>query len=271
MLAQYRLNARTSDDDQDGIDDALEQELAENNYPLIHYSTADPCLAPTPRPVVFRARHPSVGGVVHSDYILINYSQLYIEDCGTEYHYGDNEAFEVFLKWNGTQYQFDSISATAHWDAPCEQWTASYSDELWVGDNKHGTYTHSGCGGCWYVWWEDNCQASGPTISHALFNVGEPEHHLLESFESVSEAFTPSSVWGTIWGEDHFAGAGVVRNQFYNDRFYTLTPPPEETQCYSDCYDAYQECRYYSWDSRCDDEFNSCNSYCSQTTRYWDR
>src|SRR5262245_44848734 len=65
------------DADRDTIDDNLEFQLAWNLRPVVWISNADQCPFPEPRPVLFRARHPSVFGYQQKSYIVITFIQLY--------------------------------------------------------------------------------------------------------------------------------------------------------------------------------------------------
>ena len=253
-----------ADGDYDGIDDGLEAQLAASFFPTIYYQNSDNCIGPDdPRPVLFRARHPSVNGVLHPEYMLINYVLLYSADCGFNGHQGDNEPFEIFLKWNGSGWQFESISATAHWDDTCETWTSSGTPNLWVGGDKHGTYASSGACGCFGG---DSCSGPLETLSHALYNVGEPDHHLINYLGNLA----PGWVNQQVWDDDQFLEAGRIRDQLYNDRFFNATPTPEALVCSQECDDRWYQCNYGGYDERCDIEYRICNEQCTYNNR-WDR
>jgi hypothetical protein len=265
FVFKTRLVHAFDDADGDGIDDALENELAERFFPAIHYSGDERCAYPLPRPFVFRARYPSVNGFVHTDYMLINYVQLYAEDCGTNGHEGDNEAFETFLHWNGDDWEFYGISATAHWDAVCETQTSSGSDALWIGNDKHGTYTDPCACGCFGG---DNCQYDGPGLDHTLFNVGEPDAHLIDELDVVFWEWYGQFAWS-----GNFFDAGSTVSQLYNDHdhFFVGIPTPEWVACDEQCEIDYPDCEFQAdWDE-CITRRDRCHQLCYENRPLWDR
>jgi hypothetical protein len=255
----------SADGDGDGIDDGVEQALAQQFLPSIYYSYSETCSSPSPQPVVFRARHPTWLGNPENNFILIDYVLLYNEDCGPNGHSGDNESFQVWLQWNGSQWQFYSISAVAHWAAPvCELATQSWVNAVWVGNDKHGTYADPGVCGCFG---SDACSNPGWTKSHVLYNAGEPGAHLLDWLG------TADSGWSSeyVWSDSQFFGAGTIRDQLYNSRYARdYFPPPNETQaCYDQCWANYISCS--SDPQQCDLDYNTCNNNCYAYRYYWDQ
>lgn len=222
------------DNDRDTIDDNLEFQLAWQFYPTVWISNADMCPNPNPRPVLFRARHPSVYGNLRTNLIVISFIQLYDEDCAPIRHNGDNEPFEVWLQWNGSSWQWGSVSAVAHWDTGFERMTWSYSPELWVGTNKHGTYADPNqCG----LAGEDECGGLARVFPIELYNVGEPYQWLLNELGQVR------SYWWNerVWDDNQFLSAGHIRPQLYHNKYYSPFRPPLPYNCAAhpnhDCWD----------------------------------
>lgn len=259
-------NARfESDNDGDGIDDGLEQYLAEAFLPTIHYAGGDSCPDPDPQPVIFRARHPSWFGDPDENFILINYVQLYDEDCGANGHNGDNEPFMVWLYWTGSNWSFYSLQATAHWGATCETLTDSFSLHVWVGDDKHGTYADPGECGCFGG---DGCSNPGWTKDHVLYNAGEPNNHLMDGLGSVANYWSSES----IWSDGQFLSAGTISDQLYNTNFVkSLFPGPTASQaCYDQCWNnAIAQCNADFSDQQCYQNYETCNNDCYAYRYYW--
>jgi hypothetical protein len=266
VVAGFRsetVRALGSDNDGDGIDDDLEASLAERFLPTMYWDSDENCPDPIPRPILFRARHPTIQGVPATDYIVINYVQLYNEDCGFGTgHDGDNEAFLVFLEWDGSDWQFKSVSAVSHWDDYCETNSSSTSsDQVWIGENKHGSYadqSECGCDG------EDECDLPTATFDHVLYNVGEPDHHFMNYLDEIVSTWS-----GGIWDEWKFEGAGYVSHQLVLDfnHFAIATwpdQPPPDQDCLNACYDQYQTGSCYCCESvdQCDADYGTCEQTC---------
>jgi len=261
--------AFSGDNDGDGIDDDLEQQLAERFFPQIIYSFYESCSGPEPKPFLFRARHPSVYGVVHTEYILINYVQLYDDDCGPNGHSGDNESFATFLRWNGGDWEFASVSATAHWADVCETMTARGTPDLWVGSNKHGTYADPNACGCWG---SDVCSSTnGHVLPHILYNVGEPDHQLINDLGVVKQQWQGIPVW---WGW-RFLNAGVITDQLYFTRYVAGTITPEAAACNSQCEATYNDCMYHANGSGdqyiCQQQLSDCYQQQCAGWNHWDQ
>jgi hypothetical protein len=262
--------ADAQDNDADGIDDGLEASLAAQFFPYLHYDPADGCLAPLSRPVLFRARYLSFQGAVHTNYLGINYVNLYNADCGFNFpypgtgaHTGDNEAFMVVLFRDNTgQWLFDGVSGTAHDNTVCEYRSYSYQNELWVASAKHGHYASEGqCDGqCYFL---QSCANPGTGLSHVLYNVGEPWAPLVDDLGAVYEAWSGQYAWSGA----QFFGAGIIRQQLFTDRFTIPTPPPESQGCYDDCSATAEACEI-SCDNdnecrrECQLQHQDCNTWC---------
>ncbi len=122
------------------------------------------------QPVLDRARYLSVGGVLDTNHMAINYTMLYREDCGPprgtfpypswgwlSAHAGDSEPFVIFLnRASDGSWVFDRIVAVAHAGTVYEIETVGYTlnangkPDLWVGYSKHGNVVEfDRCGGEW--------------------------------------------------------------------------------------------------------------------------
>jgi hypothetical protein len=231
-----------SDNDFDGIDDNHEMELAQRFFPEIRHHSFEVCQLPLPATYIFRARHPSYQGQVNTNFIAINYIRLFRYDCGPAGHDGDNEPFLVFLRWNGSDWQFDSVSATSHWGTACEVHTMSSAPLLWVGKDKHGIFADLGQCDSGAVC-NNHCTWNGPTTSYQLFNVGEPPSHawLLNLLGEVDGSFAGERVWDDE--NDKFFGAGHIAGQLYLGGYLHLTKPPGALEaCGAQCEAQYQAC-----------------------------
>src|SRR5262245_60184716 len=81
------------DNDSDGLDDALEAQLASDYMPFLSLDPGDGC--PLSGLVVRVRKHPA-----DATKISIIYSHLYQRDCGLSGHVGDNEAFGIAIDPN---------------------------------------------------------------------------------------------------------------------------------------------------------------------------
>ncbi len=270
VLIAAVLSARTfatTDDDNDGIDDSLEQALAENFFPSTHYHWNESCPDPDPSPVIFRARYgQATNGSLHTDYIIINYVILYNEDCGFDGHNGDNEALEVWLQWNGSDWEFRAVSATAHWGATCEDFTVSDDDVVWISKNKHGNYAdynECSCIG-------SPCSSDGPTRDYVFYNAGEPDHHLLNGLGSVESYWSSEA----IWTDPQFLSAGDIYYQMFNSNFWQpwWVPTPELEACDERAQERNDYCVEYIGDPYyCEQSYAADLDWCQQHYPGWDQ
>jgi hypothetical protein len=217
------------DEDEDGIDDSDEIRIAQSLLPLIWVYPQEHCASPDrPKPIMFRARHPTCTSGMHpQDYMLIQYYVLFDRDCGELPHDGDNEGFAVFGRLIDGQWRIDSISATAHADTLCEQRSTQIGAGFGVfsSQDKHSNFTNidacdhpppfcsnGGCGGL-----------PGPNATYnqrgvRLVNVGEPWHHILQTYNQINVYW-----WGDIWN-GVMMGAGHAH--FDMSVFDMATAPP---------------------------------------------
>jgi hypothetical protein len=256
-----------TDGDGDGIDDGDEAALAERFLPEMRYDFEEHCPLPLPSPIIFRLRHPTYQGVPYNDYIAINYEHLYLNDCGPAGHGGDNEGFLVFLRWNGSDWAFDSVSATAHAGTSCQVATASYTPLLWIGRDKHGTFAD--LGQCQSGTFCNNvCSWNGGTDAHLLYNVGEPNGWLINDLGQVHPTFGGQ----TVWNDDQFFAAGKISDQLYLSGYYHLTRPPDAyDSCIAECNANYDACVANGGvPEDCGHEADQCRSNCIWLAD-WDR
>ncbi len=254
----------TNDNDYDGIDDGFEAQLAAQFLPEIRYDWWEDCDTPDTRPVLFRLRHPSVNGVVDTNYIAINYVRLYNLDCGGHSsHWGDNEPFLVFLKLVNGTWTFSTISATNHAGTIFEEPTASFDPILWVSRSKHANYAElSKCDGG-----IDHCSWDGPTYSHTLYNVGEPTARLTNHLGDVYWAWNDQYAWN----DPQFLDAGHIETYLYTSPFMHRTVPPALHACLVSCDEQFRQCRRAGTPmEQCLDEQTLCQNYCYYENRTWD-
>jgi len=163
------------DEDRDGIDDTEEYRLAKSFLPVLWYWDHESC--PDPGVIIYHVR-PFVPGDTGGP-LIITYSMLYYEDCGSHGHQEDIENFAVTIhplyppSSSPSGYGAYSMTTVAHWGAgwPCEEWdTETYSpykadlgftegpqffpfwEEVYISDDKHSTFLTDGdCdSGCLY-------------------------------------------------------------------------------------------------------------------------
>lgn len=276
-----RSSARSSDNDGDGIDDDYEYALAERFRSYVHYPGDNACLDEDgSEKFLFRLRHPTYNnGVEDPNVIAINYVHLYRQDCGPveagafgfTQHAGDDEPFVVFIRWNGSDWAFDEVSATAHWGAPvCEQLSSNRAtNEVWVGRSKHGTYANYGDCGCSFlgVLPFEPCSVGGSDRApySVLYNVGEPGNWLTNDLGQVFAGWSGERVWDDPNGR--FLEAGNIADELYLSNYLIVNGSPAKIACEIECRATYDcrhdhsesclvqqencvwNCGYYRWDS----------------------
>jgi hypothetical protein len=259
FLTCLPLQAMADDNDGDGIDDDLEMQLAARFLPTRHFSINENCIGPVPRPVLFRVRPMSVGGVVHTDYIGIHYVELYDDDCGSLGHSGDNESSFLIVTWDGNDWVFRGLAATAHWGTSCERRGSNANNNIWVSEGKHANYTSPP--DCWGDCFNANhCQDPGYTIGADLYNVGEPDNHGWPFVNNLGEI---RGAWDgyTAWGGGNFKDAGVIRDQLFFTRYDDPYGSPENYNCRVACNADYYQC----YDT-CNGDIE-CQANCSYTAQ----
>lgn len=240
-LLEGSCRGEPGDRDHDGIPDDVEEAQAQQLFPVVHVSGFDACPEPIgPKPVLFRARHPSFRGIRDEDYLVINYVFLYDADCGAAPHPGDDEAVVVFARRStNQQYAFESIAASAHANTAAELRTSAAQRDLWIEPDKHSHFAqYANCFGC---------DRKGSSWGVALFNVGEPEAPLLSDLGVVRPAYQGINPWSTA---TRFLGAGVIGSDGLTLRFFDyLTRPPAFSSCVRECptQSCVSACRTSSW------------------------
>lgn len=262
--------ASLNDNDYDGIDDGLEQQLAEQFLPQIRYNWHEACDdVPSPRPILYRLRHGSANGVIEPDYIVINYVRLYDWDCGVPAwpgHRGDNEPFLVFLRRVNGNWTFSTMSAMNHGGTPYENPSYSFEPVLWVSKNKHANYAElSKCDGNGGV---DYCSADGPTYAHTLYNVGEPNARLITILDAVYAGW-----WNdAVWNDSSFLDGGNIESQLYTSGFIHMTAPSARHQCLVTCQQQELQCNKQNQDFEyCAAQKSFCESGCYAEHPGWDQ
>jgi hypothetical protein len=213
-----------SDADGDGLDDDLEREVAQLNFPALYLAQGEPCGGP--HGVIYRARrHP-----LHPSRIAITYVVLYSADCGrTTGHVGDAETFAVTVDLDaepgapatvgveawahartrcGSTSSCDCVAGTsACRDA--SRGRASREVVLYSSSRKHAIYLTTGT--C-----SENCFDScsvGERLTGPLLNVGEPDHPLVsdltnQGFVRAADGWSSQLLHINPWGSTEFGGGG---------------------------------------------------------------
>lgn len=225
------------DVDGDGIDDDLEREVADLNFPKVLMAQDEGC--GTPHGVIYRVRrHPD-----NLKRLAITYVVLYANDCGElNGHTGDAESFSITVDldaqpgaaatvgvqaWahSGTTCGSTSSCQTTPATNACGEPASVASPQevvIYASQNKHANYlsTDTCSGNCL-----DSCSA-GERINGPLLNVGEPNHPMVTDL--TSQGFVqPADGWDqqllhfNPWGPTEFAGGGSLAKPLTGD----LAPP----------------------------------------------
>jgi hypothetical protein len=225
------------DADGDGIDDNLEREVAEMNFPKLLMGTEESC--GSPHGVIYRVRrHPQ-----NPKRLAITYVVLYAVDCGKlNGHTGDAESFAITVDLDaqpgspatvgveawahaGTTCGSTSSCQTAPAMGACgEPGSTSSPPEvvIYASADKHANYlSPNTCGNNCF----DSCD-QGARIWGPLLNVGEPDHPMVTDL--TTQGFVQGSDWAAElqhfnpWGVPEFAGGGHVDNELNQ-----VAPPGE--------------------------------------------
>ncbi len=226
----------TKDADGDGLDDALEQSIAESYFPYYSVAPDDSCPL---LGVVFRAApHPD-----DATKIAIWYVVLYENDCGANGHVGDDEVFGAVIDPGiPAPDGILALRAISHQGTLCENTTSCGSlagctpcttadkngkafPVVFPSVNKHGNYVvESTCdtnlicdfGGC----------TLNPTPSTPPFvNAGEQAMPLTNDlsnggFIDAAHGWQEQSLFGfDPWGGLEFGSAGVVSDDLVDSAF----------------------------------------------------
>ena len=239
------------DADNDGLDDSLEEVLAEEFLPLIYFTEEEQC--PGPGVILYHVR-PFAPGV--DTIVAVSYTLLFYDDCGGAAHKGDAESFCLTL-FEDTScplgYRTHSIRTFAHQGVPlCEyvstvtvdrcDFGSSAGDAVYVSQNKHALY--NGLNVCnspdrWFC--EDECERgllmyNGSMIfpeagqSWYMFNVGEPDYPFIEDLSELNGGnidFSPLEVWDYchFCGDEAFYPGEYCPATIVNDLFLCSSGP----------------------------------------------
>lgn len=212
-IAQTLLSA---DNDQDGLEDALEQNLAESLFPTtIWFHSEEDCVFPQPELAIYRVfpdpRQPNLISVV--------YDLVYREDCGSPFfgidnHPGDVEGFAYSLVADSDcdlGWKIYAVKTTAHSGGPSnvEEQILNSCDPvpaLFVSLSKHATYlTIERCEQ--YLDPFQSCEM-GWAGNFLLIHAGEEAYRFADD---LSAYFPPAAGYPTdyIWlnpGDGNFCG-----------------------------------------------------------------
>jgi hypothetical protein len=225
-----------TDADGDGLDDDLEREIAELNFPTLYLAQGEPC--GTPHGVIYRARrHP-----LNPRRVAVTYIVLYGVDCGSlNGHLGDAESFAITVDLDAQPGAPATvgIEAWAHAGTPCGSTSscdtragtsACAYDEAGAPDgmvvfssaSKHASYlARSTC--------SDNCLDScspGERLTGPLLDVGEPDRPMVndltdQGFVRAADGWDAKLLHFNPWSTAEFAGGGRLDQPLENN----LAPP----------------------------------------------
>jgi hypothetical protein len=239
------------DVDNDGLEDSLEDTLAEEFLPLIYFTEEEQC--PGPGVILYHVR-PFAPGV---DTILsVSYALLFYDDCGGAAHKGDSESFCLTLFEDAScplGYRAHSIRTFAHPGIPlCEyvstmtidrcDFGSSAGDAIYVSQNKHALYKGLiVCNSPFRLFCEDECEMgllmyNGSLIfpeagqSWYMFNVGEPDYPFIEDLSELGGGnidFSPLEVWDYchFCGDEAFFPGDYCPATIVNDLFRCSSGP----------------------------------------------
>jgi hypothetical protein len=220
----------TSDADGDGLDDALEREVAERNFPALRLAGDEGCGQPSG--VIYRVRrHPGA-----ARRLAITYVVLYNQDCGElNGHLGDDEAFAITVDLDASP-GVDATVGVAAWahagtscgsTSSCETsaGTAACGNtpqpggtpqvRVFSSRNKHANYlsTDTCASNCF-----DSCDPAGPLWTGAMVNVGEPGRPMVsdltqDGFIQSQSGWDKRLLHANPWSPTDFGGAGRVDRQ----------------------------------------------------------
>lgn len=222
--------------DGDGLDDALEAEIAASYLPFLSIDPTDGCPLGG---VVYRAfPHPDDASL-----ISVIYDHLFQNDCGLGGHVGDNEAFGVTV--NPTKPApsgIVSMRAVSHQGTPCERvtecgvcpgetactttmvagvaWPVVFSSK-----DKHGGYAlQESCNPLTTCF--DSCALAPASAAVVMVNAGEPGKPLTNNL-TTSGLITAANGWTEAELLDHdpwdaakdFGGAGNIAGDLVDPAF----------------------------------------------------
>jgi hypothetical protein len=223
------------DDDQDGIDDRLEAQLAADYLPFLSLHPQDGCALGG---MLYRAfPHPDDPTLVS-----IVYDHLYQNDCGLNGHIGDDEVFGitvdptmpapdgivamVAISHQGTFCEVTSECGRCAGQTPCETLMKDGKavPVVYSSQDKHGSYVSLNT--CNTTICFDNCAAASRSTSVMLANAGEPSAHLIDNlttqaFVTAANGWTePTLLNFDPWDPSQtFGGAGNIAGDLTDSSF----------------------------------------------------
>jgi hypothetical protein len=225
-----------ADADGDGLDDAVEAQIAESYLPYLGVTEDDGCPLGG---IVYRVRpHPTNAAL-----ILIVYDHLFQKDCGLTGHVGDNEAFGITVDpKKPPPAGILSMRAIGHQNTLCEKVTecgvcpgeaacdtAQYKGAAWPvvysSKDKHAGYVQMDqCSlftSCF-----DSCSLPATPATPPMVNAGEPNAHLTEDltddgFITAANGWTEMSLFHyNPWDPTtDFGSAGNVADDLVDPAF----------------------------------------------------
>ncbi len=221
------------DPDCDGIEQALEDQIAVDYMPALSLHPDDDCPLGG---ILYRARpHPFDGAL-----IFITYVVLYENDCGTGGHVGDDEVFGVTVDPTiPAPAGILSMKAIGHQGTPCEQVTdcgtcdGSNACDVMVTDgamypvifhseDKHAGYAHDSCD---FFCDNGGCELAAAPAVMPMINVGEPNAQLVndlttDGFINEASGWTAQELYGfDPWAPGDFGSAGDVSDDLVDPAF----------------------------------------------------
>jgi hypothetical protein len=230
------------DRDLDGLDDALELDLAKRYLPFLSLSPKDGC--PRGGLVVRVSPHAKDAKLLH-----VVYDWLYEQDCGLNGHTGDDEAFAttidparpppdglvalIAISHQGTPCERTSQCGQCMGQTACETLTQGGKawPALWPSRDKHGSYVNRSKACTTLTTCFDTCEDNPSPAMPAIVNVGEPTHPMVHDL--TDEGFiTAANGWTKLelfhfdpWGNKDFGGAGNVTGDLTDPAFDTPACP----------------------------------------------
>jgi hypothetical protein len=228
------------DDDQDGLDDLWESQVAEAYRPHLSLAVDDGCPLSL---ILFRLHpHPKGGGLVHVIYVV-----LYAKDCGLNGHAGDDEVHAATIDPSVPPPDgILAIRAIAHQDTGCNLVTdcgqcgmlpvcatVDRGGKPWpvvfASKGKHASYlSEAACDGACFL--ADQCSLNPHDPQPPMLNAGEPGHPLLGDLTDLGW-ITPEKGWASSdvwhydpWAGGDFGGAGDVSLDLVDPDFDTSDP-----------------------------------------------
>jgi hypothetical protein len=231
--------ASGSDQDRDGLDDAMELAWAQQYLPYLSMAPDEEC--PTAGIVV------RVTPLDFAGFVRIRYDVLYNQDCGLGGHIGDDERFAMTVDTSQPPPAgIVTIKAISHKGSLCEKesdcgrcpgemacatlvrngtpWPA-----VWVSRDKHGNYVDRASTCQLDNTCLDRCDDNSMPAALPIVNVGEPCFPLVgnlttQGFITQANGWTNQSLFNyDPWGGQPFGGADVIASDLTDPAFDT--PP----------------------------------------------